>query len=75
MKSKDTTAVNIKCESRVNKFSTYLKNAITTTSCYTIYEFHMAFCETTYKSDVQNLYHELYLKKIHWEGIVLFKAQ
>ena len=30
MKSKDTTAVNVKCESRVNKFSTYLKNTITT---------------------------------------------
>ena len=30
MKSKDTTAVNNNCESRVNKFSTYFKNAITT---------------------------------------------
>ena len=30
MKSKDTTAVNVNCESRDNKFSTYFKNAITT---------------------------------------------
>ena len=30
MKSKDTTAVNVNCESRANKFSTYFKNAITT---------------------------------------------
>ena len=30
MESKDTTAVNNNCESRVNKFSTYFKNAITT---------------------------------------------
>ena len=30
MKSKDTTAVNVDCESKVNKFSTYFKNAITT---------------------------------------------
>ena len=30
MKSKDATAVNVNRESRVNKFSTYFKNAITT---------------------------------------------
>ena len=30
MKSKDTTADNVNCESRVDKFSTYFKNAITT---------------------------------------------
>ena len=30
MKSKDTIAVNVNCESRANKFNTYFKNAFTT---------------------------------------------
>ena len=68
MKSKDTTAVNVYFESRVNKFSTYFKNAITTLKLAAIpfyKNFTWRFCETTYKSDVQNLFHELYLKKFH----------